>query len=213
MKFSVLIGAALLLPAICNSQTAINFGIKQGFNFSRFAGKEAEVLSGDDHQKFLTGSGLSLTANTKVKDHFWIKHELGYWKKGGYIYIDDGVNAKYRTSQILRYFEILPASATYTFRGFQLYAGPYFGFLTESSAIRKNNTGEISRVFDKASHKHADFGIVAGVEYEFRVGLNIGARFYQGMSGIRQEDPKQISNQNATFTLGWTFHPRKGKSK
>src|SRR5690606_36518811 len=106
--------------------------------------------------------------------------------------------------------------------GAQLFAGPSISILMAGNYQQHDSTGRIETInytqddFDDINLNRLDFGLVAGVEYEFPFGLNAGFRYVRGFSSLFlpvSGQPKvEIHNIAFLFTIGYTIAKAKKKS-
>jgi hypothetical protein len=207
----------------------VTFGIKVGYTQSDIYGKDVDYIFADSKTNALSSFHGGLTANIMWGKYFWLKHELLVNRKGAAVSLKDSVNGKYSSNLKLVTLDLFPISPTFHFKGFQLYVGPYLSALLNGSINRKDSLGrEFSdnKIFGTAketskSYKYLqkfDFGIVAGIEYEFDFGLNIGARFTEGFTPVfdnanvytfnQQKPIIHIYNQALLISVGYSFKRR-----
>jgi hypothetical protein len=132
------------------------------------------------------------------------------------------------------YLDLFPFSPTFHIKGFQLYAGPYVSLLANAIILRKDENGNEYNdhsIFGTPNNfedeqkylQKFDFGVHAGIEYQFRFDLHLGAKYMHGFTDIFQyansytlEDTKtdaiKIFNQGFLFSIGYSFI-RSGKKK
>jgi len=210
----------------------VSFGLKVGYTQSNLYGSDVELLSVNRTTSALNGFHAGLTANTMTGKFFWLKHDLTFQQNGSGIILNDSVNGDYNSSLKMFALHVMPVSPTFHFKGIQLYAGPYVSALLDASIERKDNLG--NEIIDKTIYgndrentetnkylQKYDFGFVAGIEYEFSFGLNIGVRYTKGFVPIfdnanvntfQQDNPTiKIYNQVLNVSLGYSFIKRKEK--
>lgn len=213
---------------IINARTS--FGIKAGFAQSSFYGDNLNLLSSNGKTTPLNGFILGITANSMLGKYFWLKHEFGFNQNGANIMLSDSINGEYKSTLKTHNLYLLPICPAFHIKGFQLYAGPYLSGLLAGNILRKDSLGlefndnsifgndKETSVFNKYLQKF-DFGIVAGLEYEFKFGLNIGVRYTQGfvplldnanVNTFGQDNPEiKIYNQQWNVSIGYSFNGNK----
>ena len=212
-----------VMPKI-NGRTT--FGIKAGFTQSDLYGKDISFLSVNGKTNPLNGFHVGVTANSMISKYFWIKHELFFTQKGAGIMLHDSINGDYNSTLKMYYLDLFPLNVTFHFKGFQIYAGPFASILMNAELRKKDNAGNFysdksifgsGRQFeDKGKYlQKFDFGLNAGIEYEFKFGLNVGAKLTRGFAELLQyanshtfADSKlsyDIHNMYFNISLGYSF--------
>lgn len=208
------------------TQGRTSVGIKAEFIQSNFYGNDLSLLSTDGKSSTLNGFSIGITANSMISKYVWLKHELMYMQSGAKIIVSDSMNGNYNSNLKMQSLYATPVSPAFHFKGFQLYAGPYVSALLNASIIRKNNSGKEftdksiygngveNTEFNKYLQKF-DFGIAAGIAYEFTFGLNIGIGYTRGFVSIfdnanvntfGQDNPEiKIYNERFNISIGYSF--------
>ena len=177
---------------IINARTSL--GIKIGFTLSRLRGQDMDSLSYNGSSSPMQGFHIGITANSMVGRYFWLKHELIATQKGANITLSDPINGAYKTTLKTWSLDLFPISPAFHYRGFQIYAGPYLSILANANIRRKNAAGEFEndhsifgsgRNFQQSKYMQKfDYGLSAGLEYEFPFGLNIGVKYVRGFAEL-----------------------------
>lgn len=147
----------------------IRFGPKAGVAFTNF--------TGDADTDGKTGFYVGAFADISISEKFHVQPEVLYSSEGaddaGIDYIRIPVMAKY-----------------YVAEGFNLQAGPSFGFkvATENDAMDE-------------STKSMDFGLGLGGAYDLPMGLVIEARYNLGLSNVYDGDG-DFNYKNSGFQIG-----------
>lgn len=203
---------------ISAQQDGITFGISGGINWTSLTGRDIDSLSNDGSQKSLIGQSIGITLDNKTSKYFGLKHELFYCQRIMSIKIDDGINPEFSSKFKRQYIDIFPVSPTLYYKGLQVYAGPYLGVLLNASIQRKDADGNLytdKSIYGsgEASSNYSqkmDAGFVAGLNYEFKNGINLGGRFIRGFVPIIENaNTKQqwkIYNESFFITIGYRFH-------
>jgi len=208
-----------------------SLGIKVGVTQAQLYGNQIDSLSADGTASAIQGIHFGVAVNSMLGKHFWLKHELLVTQKGANITLSDPINGSYRTTLKTWSLDLFPFSPTYHFKGIQVYAGPYLSVLLDASERRKNAAGQFEddhSIFGdgRNAQRHSkylqkfDYGICVGVEYEFRFGLNIGAKYTRGYAEIldaansitvgKITDPTKIAiySQFVNVSVGYSFAKR-----
>ncbi|WP_264524201.1 PorT family protein [Flavobacterium sp. N502536] len=198
-------------------QEGITFGISAGTNWSLLKGRDLDSLSTNGASKGLNGLTIGITLDNKISQYFGLKHELFYSRKQTALQIADTINGGFTSKLKHQYVDLFPVSPAFYYKGLQVYAGPYLGFLLNASVQRKDADGNLytDTAFygtGKASHGYSqkmDAGFVTGLTYEFPNGFTLGARYLRGFvplienaNTIRQW---KIYNENFFVTIGYSF--------
>ncbi len=171
MKKSVII-CFILVSTNCFSQSftksifeRLSFGIKAGANYSNYAHADFETEA-------LVGFHAGAMINFKLGKRLSIQEDILFSSQGAKIKgnVFDKENIKV-------YYVTLPLLLKYrTDSGIYFEAGPQVG------ALAKEDIGETQ--MDGNFAKELDFGVVAGVGFQAKNGLGIGARYVAGLSEV-----------------------------
>jgi hypothetical protein len=203
---------------ISAQQKGLTFGISGGINQTSLTGATIDSLSNGGYQKSSIGQTIGITIDNKTSKFFGFKHELFYSRRLMTLKIDDGINPEFSSKFKRQYLDLFPVSASFYYKGFQVYAGPYLGILLNTSIQRKDADGNIYT--DKSIYgtgeapsnysQKMDAGFIAGINYEFSNGINLGARFIRGFVPILENaNTKQqwkIYNESFFITIGYVFY-------
>ena len=176
MKKIILSAVAVLAFGFTNAQ-AVKFGAKAGLNISNYTGD----IEGNSSK---TGLALGVFAEIKVSDKFSVQPEVLYSVLG----------AKSDLAKINASYLNIPVMAKYyVAEGFNLQAGPQFGFVAGGDAI-------------KDSLKSFDYGLGIGAGYELESGLFFDARYNLGLADLNDTafDAK-ITTNSFNVGLGYRF--------
>lgn len=179
LKASIGIKAGLNLANINNGQSGLDFspGMKADFH----AGAFLNLHFGYRNEGSPVGTGL-----------FGLQPEVLYSRQG-FIINDNAVNFDYITVPIMVKLYVTP--------DFNIEVGPYIGYLL---SVSPNNT-VISNAQISLSDLQGgmDAGISAGVGYEFKMGLTVGARYNYGLSDMAGN--LAWKNNVIAVSVGWKF--------
>jgi hypothetical protein len=205
----------------------LSFGLKAGFTQSNIFGSEIQYIFAERKTNTIQSFHAGMVVNSMIGKFFWLKHELLLIQKGAGVTMHDSINGNYSSSLKMLSLNLFPFSPAFHYKGFQLYAGPYISNLINASIIRKDSLGKSfndksiygggGQFEDKKKYlQKFDFGINAGIEYQFPFGLLIGAKYTHGFTDIFQyansytfHDPKtsniKIYNRALLFSVGYSF--------
>lgn len=196
----------------------LSFGLKAGYSRFTIAGTGVKEFSAGGKPAFLTGYYLGLELSTKLSQHWGFKHELSVLQKGAVLKMEGegypAFDSKYKNV----YLDIAPFSLIFQMEGLQLFLGPYAGVLLSSSIQRKNESGKVytdKSIFGDAKQtgnytQKLDAGLLTGLGYEFKNGINIQAKYTQGLAPLiehteRNDGQWKIYNQGFSVSLGYTL--------
>ncbi|CAM1373076.1 porin family protein [Tenacibaculum xiamenense] len=131
------------------------FGIKGGLNFAQITG--ANSLKSDRKTDF----NLGIMAEIPIVEKFFFQPELLYSRQGSSVNLD--------------YLNIPLLGKYYLTEGLNIQAGPQIGFLLSA---------DTNGVNVKSNFKTLDFGVDFGLGYQFKNGLNLGAKYNYGLSNL-----------------------------
>lgn len=175
-------------------------GLRGGISLTNYYGNDIDQDSVSSKMNYTGGFYI----NTMLSKFFWLKHDVFYVNRKN----EEIVNG----STIVRdqhYIDIYPISPAIHIYGLQVFAGPSVSFLgaLQEQDVSVSNSGKVTVTSE--DRKLVEFGMVAGAEFEFKFGLNAGARYVRGFSTIDQniqgQPQRDIKNEAFLFTIGWTF--------
>ncbi len=188
MKKSLLTFSTLILFGL--SLQAQNIGLKGGANFSNL------YVDNVDDENMRIGFHLGAYVQFPIFDAFAIQPEILYSTKGatttydaGFLQGESSFNLNYIDLPILAIFRLGEA--------LELQIGPYAGFLINSSVDMEgefdfgDGTFESSESLDRDNFKSLDYGLAAGVAFNFSA-LQIGARYNLGLQEIADSDAARV---------------------
>ncbi len=181
MKKIILTVAAVFALTFANAQdkksggdSEMKFGVKGGYINSNFAG-DADT---DAASNFYIGGLVDFT----ISEKFHVQPELLYSMEGA-DNEETGLN-----------FVRIPVMAKYyVAEGFNLQAGPQFGFVAGGDAV-------------KDSLKSFDYGLGFGAGYELTTGLFFDARYNLGLADLNDTgSDAKITTTSFQLGLGYRF--------
>ncbi|MCK0200358.1 porin family protein [Ornithobacterium rhinotracheale] len=186
------------------SMESLQIGARAGYNYSTLRGDTAK----DTDVKGLSGYNVGLFVEVPVTERFSIQPEVQYSTQGakweGKLLGDSKLK--------LQYINVPVLAKVYVADGFNIQAGPQFGFKTgadwEYDSKLFNNTTKVN--LDDAVSGF-DFGLVFGAGYKTPIGLTIDARYDLGLTNVFDKDNESfktisVSNdndfKNGVFSIG-----------
>lgn len=169
----------------------IKLGIKGGLNVSNLMGDVEDLDLG-----IRTSVHIGMLAEIIVSDKFSIQPELLYSGQGATVGSNPGFLRKklnYITLPVMAKFPVL--------KGLYLETGPQVGFLISAKDKTNDSNDKIKGI------KTIDFGLNAGLNYEFKNGVFIQGRYNLGLTdtGATGDANKRASNSVIQFSLGCLF--------
>lgn len=208
----------------------VTWGIKAGINSFDLYGKEIDYIFADDKTTAEQGFNIGAFANTRLGKYFGLNHEIEFNQRNTGVQLTDAVNGDYASKLKRQYIDLVPVNLTFHFYGLQIYAGPYLSALLNANVNRKDDDGNYFKdksIFGDSANDESeslylqkfDFGINTGIEYQFGMGLSIGARYIHGFTDLFQyansygnEDTKnnniKIYNKGLMVSLGYAFNKK-----
>lgn len=172
----------------------IKLGAKGGVNFSNIT---------DSDMDGKTGFHVGVLAEAFLSEKFSIQPEILYSTQGAELKNDNSslkLNVDYINVPIMAKY--------YVADGFNIQAGPQFGFLTKAET-KGTLDGIGSGTIDvKDSAESFDFGVNFGLGYELPAGLFFDARYNLGLSKINKESVSWAEDgKNSVFqvSVGYKF--------
>lgn len=202
------------------------FGIKGGITQSDYYGPDINTYFASSKTTPVLGFHVGVNVNTEISDCFWLKHELIITQKGAGVSVNDSINGTYTTKLKTYSLDLFPISFSYHKKGFQVFAGPFASMVFAGNIIRKDEHGKLfkdktiygdSRQFEDTSKylQKLDYGLNIGLEYEFKNGLTIGARYVRGRAEVLDYANKntlhdrvnkyRIYNHYFNISIGYCF--------
>lgn len=180
MKKLIVVIVLLLLGVDVYGQS-LNYFLKGGISISNttFTVIERGVESGrerDNRYSFYFGGGIerSIGANS---DKLHVQIELIYSEQGWvYHYTDPG---DYLTHEINQINLPITLKKEY-FKNLHIVFGGYIGQVIHS----KEKSSDSNNRFEVEKYKNLDAGLLAGIEYNFNIGIIFEARYMHGLMDI-----------------------------
>ena len=215
MKKIFFIAAAMLGVVSLSAQektTSAQFGIKSSANMSSFNGKD---VNDNDYK---VGFGAGLYGHFPITEQFAVQPEVNFTRMGGREKTDvretPNTTVKTYNKTTLDYIQV-PVMLKYYPAGTRLNveAGPQFGYNIYASNKTQVSTYANNTVYNteaktdiKDNVKDFDFGVNFGLGYNVTDNINVGARYYMGLTKIgddKNNNKVEVSDvKNHSFSLG-----------
>jgi hypothetical protein len=183
MKKMIVALALLASTAIMMAQE-IDFGIKAGANFATIT--DASGLSNK------TGFQAGIFGGFKFTEKLGIQADMLYSQQG----------AEFDAGEFdLSYINVPIVLKYYVAQGFNLQAGPQFGFVVDDE-ISFDVLNDIATQVDAESF---DLSGVVGLGYDFPFGLRFDARYNFGLTEVASEEGAEGKNSVVSLALGYSF--------
>ena len=213
MKKNLLVLIVVALVANTAMAQKSYFGLRLGVANPAYYGSDFKDAQATSSIKSILTPTVGFYVNSMVNDYFWIKTEFNYVNRG---YTHEQMGQTLQTNYYC--IDVYPVTPTFHFKGAQLFAGPSISLIVAS---QKDSiiAGQVKKISDNKMNglNRYDVGIMAGFEYEFNFGLNVGARIVNGFTSVYEKNATtnvqtQWFNQTYLFTVGYSIG-RKPKSK
>lgn len=200
MKKILPIAALIAISFTSTAQQKFKFGPKAGVNFS--------TLSKVAKAEMLPGFYVGAVAEIKFSEKFSFQPELVYSSQGAKnIYSEtlSGTTVHHHNHDKIEYINI-PLLAKYYFtKAFSIELGPQFGLLIEAKNKDEVSTNGVE-VKQNRNFKHEvnsfDFGIGAGLAYDFSNGFFVNTRYNLGLSKVGRTNQYYSESTNGVTQLG-----------
>ena len=184
-----LIGILAGVVTVASAQVRFDVGLKGGLNFAKINGNSSVTANYGAR----TGYHGGAYAMIKIAK-FAIQPEVIFSKQGQTF---DYSRQNYNT--VFSYVNIPIMLKLYLAAGFNLQAGPQFGFLTKATGDVIDSNGKPETGQDlKNLVKSSDVSIGFGFGWDLPLGISIGARYNLELSDINkitgQQAPSQVSS-------------------
>ena len=181
-----------------SSQLAIKYGVKAGVNLSTMSnGMEFDP-------EF--GMGVGLRAGVMANFH-WGQRTANSLPGTGWIGLQPELMYSYQAVNShdghikMHYIQLPVMLKIYPLSALSVDIGPEFSYLLSTSPDIVRVGGATVNIGDCNGF---NFGAGAGVAYEFRLGLTLGARYSMGFTDMAK-NLKWKNNGNVQVTVGWLF--------
>ncbi|SHG56082.1 Outer membrane protein beta-barrel domain-containing protein [Chryseolinea serpens] len=189
MKKLIIFSFVLVSSSNCFSQSftkdlfkRLSFGVKAGVNYSNFANADFETDG-------LVGFHAGGLVNFKLNERLSIEEEFLFSLQGAKL---KGVLND--TESIKLYYMTVPILLKYrTNSGIYFEAGP------QVSALMKEDLDK--SLVDGQFAKKLDFGVTAGLGFQAKNGLGIGARYVAGLSDVGDFQSSIVKNDFRNSTV------------
>ena len=194
----------------------VKFGITTGLNISSFSesGSDAEVYN------YIAGLQGGLVVDFNITENFSVIPEILFSQLGAYQLYEEERNSKntYSYYWILNYLQV-PLNFAYKINvgsshKFTLFAGPYAGYLlsaqykveSDIDGAKKTEKEEDIKIGSGENEvKALDFGINAGIGFQFGNGIFIKTQYNLGLNNLSNNSNSTLKNKNVAITIGYYF--------
>lgn len=201
-----------------NEPGKVSFGFRAGYTRFTIGGADVQEFSPAGKPGPLNGYYAGIEMETKLNAHFWLKHSLYLIQKGALLKLNDSTHGPFDSKYKNNYLEIAPLMPSFHWKGLQAFAGPYASVLLSSSIERQDDNGRKhtdrsifgDAVQEKDYTQKLDAGMLAGLEYGLKNGLNIGLRYSFGLVPLLEDSGQtagqmKLYNRGFSVTLGYTL--------
>ena len=196
--------------------TTPQVGIKSSINMASFNGKD---VSNNDYK---VGFSAGIYGHFPITEQFAVQPEVNFTRIGGKLKDEattvGNTTIKTKNKTTLDYIQV-PVMFKYYPAGsrFNIEAGPQIGYNiyasnTASESIINNTVITSERKTDiKDNVKDFDFGANFGIGYNVTDNINVGARYYMGLTkisenGSESNDTKpDVKNHSFSIGVGYSF--------
>ena len=193
-KLFYLLGLMALVAVMPLKTTAqeLHFMPKIGFTLADISHLQTKVRSG---------------ANVGLGAEYLFPNEIAAVETGVYYavqgaYVKGTIAGRYLTSFMKNDYLNIPVLAkAYVYNGFNVFAGPQFGFNVKDKITMEYGGKELGEVNTTDYVNNFDLAILLGVGYQFESGLFVNANYNFGLLAVFKEDNFTISGENAAHTI------------
>lgn len=175
--------------------TKIGLAIKAGFNFATVSQGDLKNAP-DARTSIYVGASYEFPI---IEDVFSIQPEVIYSQQG-FEKRYTIASARYKSKYKVDYITIPVLARYYIVRGFSFDAGPQVS-LRVNDAFERGETDSEAAFLQKANT--FDFGIAAGISFQFDSGIFINGRYNRGFREIIEDS--KVQNVVIQFGLGYKF--------
>ncbi|QAR31532.1 PorT family protein [Ornithobacterium rhinotracheale] len=200
----LILSAAIAFSGIvglnAQSMESLQIGARAGYNYSTLRGDLAKDLD----TKGISGYHVGLFVEVPVTERFSIQPEVQYSTQGA--------KSEFLGGNLdLQYLNVPVLAKVYVADGFNVQAGPQFGFKTGAKWEYNSTFFGNQKVDLEDAVSGFDFGLVFGAGYKTPIGLTIDARYDLGLTNVFDKDNESfktldISNdnefKNGVFSVG-----------
>ena len=146
-------------------------------------------------------------ANVGLGAEYLFPNEIAAVETGVYYamqgaYVKGTIAGRYLTSFMKNDYLNIPVLAkAYVYNGFNVFAGPQFGFNVKDKITMEYGGKELGEVNTTDYVNNFDLAILLGVGYQFESGLFVNANYNFGLLAVFKEDNFTISGENAAHTI------------
>lgn len=193
-KLFYLFGLMAMIAVMPLKSTAqeLHFMPKIGFTLADISHLQTKVRSG---------------VNVGLGAEYLFPNEIAAVETGVYYamqgaYVKGSIAGRYLTSFMKNDYLNIPVLAkAYVYNGFNVFAGPQFGFNVNDKITMEYGGKELGEVNTTDYVNNFDLAILLGVGYQFESGLFVNANYNFGLLAVFKEDNFTISGENVAHTI------------
>lgn len=193
-KLFFLFGLMAMIAVMPLKSTAqeLHFMPKIGFTLADISNLQTKVRSG---------------VNVGLGAEYLFPNEIAAVETGVYYamqgaYVKGTIAGRYLTSFMKNDYLNIPVLAkAYVYNGFNVFAGPQFGFNVKDKITMEYGGKELGEVNTTDYVNNFDLAILLGVGYQFESGLFVNANYNFGLLAVFKEDNFTISGENVAHTI------------
>jgi hypothetical protein len=184
----LIVAVILLFVGTTGFSQGIDLGVKGGLNFSNVTNIKSLGIQSK------TGFHAGVFVGIKFSGKIGIQADLLYSQQGAKLNAGDFDLTYVNVPVVLKYYLVDGI-------GFNIQAGPQFGFLVEDDI-----TKVVNNIEQKIKANESDVSGVIGMGYDFPIGLRLDARYHIGFNDISDfEELKDGKNKFISIGLGYSF--------
>ena len=177
--------ALLIIMAVCGlSQVhAQDFGVKAGYNYSTFSGETSSLSTIEGLSGFYIGGLVELP----ISDVLSIQPELIFSRQGVALrqgLEKSGIRIDINNADIRLDYLNIPVMAKVNLGPLFLQGGVQFGFLVSKPKVNRLTNTSLFTLLDKDSYNSFDFGVGAGLGFNFNRRFFAEARYTHSLTNV-----------------------------
>ncbi|UII19532.1 porin family protein [Fulvivirga ligni] len=219
----IFLAFALIAAGASVSMAQTKFGIQGGANLATW--NLSDDYDTEDDLKYKLAPRIGVFLDAQLSESISLRPAIFYSSKGAALDIEDAGDGDYSRAKI-NYIEI-PINGVFKFGKFELFAGPYVGIAisgkykeeidgqSEEGDFKFKNKVDLEDLSeDETYFKRTDFGIQAGVGYNFGF-VSVNASLLKGLSNINpdidmegfdiEDFDYKITNTVINISVAYTF--------
>lgn len=168
----------------------VKLGLRAGISLASF-----NVTGVDVGTRNKIGPDIALLAELPISDRFSVQPELGFVSMGSKLQ-----SGSDKATYNLNYLKIPILARYHSPEGWGIMAGPAFASLLSAHGQLNDGTPKVNA---KEYFNNNDFFAVIGMDYQFKMGLNLGFRYNLGLTQQNRDPSAEIWNRALNFSIGY----------